>query len=325
MSVNILALSLILLFTVELFYFKIAHHFNIIDKPNHRSSHISITIRGGGIIFPFAILAFSVYTHFTYPYFLTGLLLISFISFVDDISELSSKVRMLFHITAVALLFYQLHLFTLSFYWILAALIFVIGTINAINFMDGINGITGGYGLITLCTLYYINTYVVPFTTSGFLIIAILAVLVFNFFNFRTKAKCFAGDVGSVSLAFIILFFLLQLITNTENLSYFILLFVYGLDAVSTVIFRLIRHENIFEAHRSHFYQFLANEKEIPHLLVASFYALAQAVINAIFITYFSKSEFSLILSFTALALIFIAVRLLLEGKDRLLKPLITK
>jgi len=262
MLVTILAISLILLFAAELLYFKIADHFNIIDKPNHRSSHTSITIRGGGIIFPVAILAFSFYAGFVYPYFLTGLLLISFISFVDDIRELSSKARILFHLTAVALLFYQLNLFILPFYWILAALIFVIGTINAINFMDGINGITGGYGLITICTLYYINTYIIPFTSSGFLIIAILAVLIFNFFNFRTKAKCFAGDVGSVSLAFIVLFFLLQLIIKTQNLSYITLLLVYGLDAVTTIVFRLIRHENIFEAHRRHLYQFLANEKK---------------------------------------------------------------
>ena len=308
-------------FALELSYFKLADHFNIIDKPNHRSSHTAITIRGGGIIFPFAILAFSFYAGFVYPYFLVGLLLIGFISFMDDIRELSSKVRMLFHITAVALLFYQLNLFVFPFYWILLALVFVIGTINAINFMDGINGITGCYGLVTLVTLQYVNSAIVHFTADGFLIVSILAVLVFNFFNFRTKAKCFAGDVGSVSLAFIILFFLLQLIIKTNNPGYFALLLLYGLDAVTTIIFRLFRKENIFKAHRSHLYQFLANEKKLPHVLVASLYALVQLVINICWLAFLSASNIKLATVLVLVAGLFIALRFLLEGTNRLLKP----
>ena len=319
MPLNILAVSLIFLFASELFYFKIADHFNIIDKPNHRSSHTEITIRGGGIIFPFAVLAFSIYQGFVYPYFLIGLLLIGFISFLDDIRELSSKVRMLFHITAVALLFYQLNLFTLPIYWILIALIFVIGTINAINFMDGINGITGGYGLVTLLTLQYINSAKVNFTADGFLIISILAVLVFNFFNFRTKAKCFAGDVGSVSLAFIVAFFLLQLITKTGNLSYLLLLLLYGLDAVTTIIFRLIRKENILKAHRSHFYQYLANEKKLPHVLVASIYVSVQTLINIIWISFQPAGYHNLAFAIILATITFIAIRFYLEGSDKLL------
>ncbi len=321
MPLKILAVILILLFVAELLYFKIADHYNIIDKPNHRSSHTAITIRGGGIIFPFAILAFSFYAGFVYLYFLVGLLLISFISFVDDIRELSSKVRMLFHITAVALLFYQLHLFVFPVYWILLALVFVIGTINAINFMDGINGITGGYGLVTLVTLQYVNAVRVHFTADGFLIVAILAVLVFNFFNFRTKAKCFAGDVGSVSLAFIILFFWLQLIIKTNNPGYFALLLLYGLDAVSTIMFRLFRKENIFKAHRSHLYQFLANEKKLPHTLVASLYALVQLGINICWLAFLSASNFKLAAVLVLVTGLFIALRFLLEGPSRLLKP----
>jgi UDP-GlcNAc:undecaprenyl-phosphate GlcNAc-1-phosphate transferase len=319
MPVILLAVSSILFFIVELLYFKIADHFNIIDKPNHRSSHTAITIRGGGIIFPFAILAFSFYEGFVYPYFLTGLLLIGCISFVDDIRELSSKVRMLFHITAVALLFYQLHLFVFPVYWIFIALIFVIGTINAINFMDGINGITGGYALVALASLTYINSAIIHFTTGGFLIISILAVLVFNFFNFRTKAKCFAGDVGSVSLAFIIIFFLLQLFIKTWNLGYLMLLLLYGLDAITTIIFRLIRKENILKAHRSHLYQYLANEKKLPHVLVASLYVLVQTLINIVWISFQPAGYLNLALAITLATITFIAIRFYLEGSDRLL------
>ncbi|RYE11956.1 MAG: UDP-GlcNAc--UDP-phosphate GlcNAc-1-phosphate transferase, partial [Rickettsiales bacterium] len=152
MPINTIIFNLIILFLVELFYFKIAKHYCIIDKPNHRSSHTQITIRGGGVIFSIATIFYSIYTKFQYPYFISGLFLISLISFLDDIKELSSKIRILIHLVAVVLMFVQIDMFTLPNYLILLGLIFVIGVINAINFMDGINGITGGYGLITLTT-----------------------------------------------------------------------------------------------------------------------------------------------------------------------------
>jgi UDP-N-acetylmuramyl pentapeptide phosphotransferase/UDP-N-acetylglucosamine-1-phosphate transferase len=254
-------LLLVGLFVLEIFYFKIADHFNIIDKPNARSSHQSITLRGGGIIFTLAALIFFFTFGFQYPYFILGLFLISLISFLDDIFTLNNKVRLGIHLISVLLMFYQWNLFSLNLYWIPIALIFVIGTINAYNFMDGINGITGGYSLLAIATLYYINEQVTSFTSSDLLITVGLSLLVFNFFNFRKKAKCFAGDVGSVSIAFIIVFLIGQLLIQTQNFNYILLLLFYGLDAVTTIVFRVIRKENIFEAHRSHFYQFLSNEK----------------------------------------------------------------
>ncbi len=319
MRLSILIISTIILFAVELLYFKIAGYYNIIDKPNHRSSHNKVTIRGGGIIFPVAILLYSLYAGFTYPYFLFGLLIISFVSFIDDISELSSKIRILFHLVAVTLLFYQTSVFSLPVYWILLASVFVIGTINAINFMDGINGITGGYGLITLATLYYINSSVaLNFTSVNFLIVAISAVLVFNFFNFRTKAKCFAGDVGSVSLAFIIVFFITQLVMKTENINYLLLLLLYGLDAFTTIIFRIIRKENILDAHRSHFYQFLANEKQMPHLAVSILYMIVQIIFNIMIIHYMHSSIIYGLLFLIGAFILFVLIRINFEGSKLL-------
>jgi UDP-GlcNAc:undecaprenyl-phosphate GlcNAc-1-phosphate transferase len=306
-----------ILFIIELIYFKIADKYNIIDHPNHRSSHTRITIRGGGIIFSIALLIASFYWGFEYRYFLIGLLLISFISFIDDIKPTSRRIRIIFHLISVGLLFYQLGMYSFSFYWILAGFIFVIGTINAINFMDGINGITGGFSLLTLVTLYYINKSIL-FIDEKQLIIGIIALLVFNFFNFRIKAKCFAGDVGSVSLAFIILFFLLQLMIKTQNLNYLLLLLVYGLDTATTILFRILRRENIFEAHRSHFYQFLVNEKKIPHLLVAGLYVLVQGIVNIILIIFSSGSVVNLVLSLFFATLAFIGIRLIMEGSSRL-------
>ena len=314
----LIIVSSIILFAIELLYFKIAGYYNIIDKPNHRSSHTAITIRGGGIIFPVALLSYAVFTGINYPYFLLGLLLISFISFLDDMKELDSKIRIVVHLIAVALLFLQVGMFSFAFYWVLLGLVFLIGTINAINFMDGINGITGGYGLITLATLYYINVHVIRFTDINFLLIAILSVLVFNFFNFRTKAKCFAGDVGSVSLAFIIVFFLLQLMIMTGNVTYVLLLLVYGLDTITTIVFRLIRKENIFKAHRSHFYQYLANEKKILQLLVSAAYMFFQVLFNYIIIFYLTGSVIKTLEFAGVIIIAFLIVRITLEKPKRL-------
>lgn len=312
-------LCLSLFFILELVYFKIAELYNIIDKPNHRSSHSMITLRGGGIIFPLGLLLYPMFYGFEYQYFLTGLILIGFISFMDDINPVSSKVRICFHLVAVSLMFYQLQLFDLPISWIIIAFIFVIGSINAINFMDGINGITGSYAFVTLCTLLFINIYVVEFTSSDLLTTAIISVLVFNYFNFRTKAKCFAGDVGSVSIAFIIIFFTLQLILKTENFTYILLLIVYGLDTVTTILFRIIRKENIGEAHRSHFYQYWANERKIPHLIISMMYALVQLVVNLFVVLLMPSSLFVLCTSLLFCFAIFLVLRFATEGSTKLL------
>ena len=318
MNKLILLIFFFLLFVIELLYFKIADKYNIIDHPNHRSSHTKVTIRGGGIIFGIALLLGALYFGCQYGYFLMGLFLISLISFIDDIKPISNRIRIIFHLIAVMLLFYQLRMYDLPFYWIALGFIFVIGTINAINFMDGINGITGGFGLVTLFTLYGINKYSVSFTEGNYLAISILSLIVFNFFNFRIKAKCFAGDVGSVSLAFIILFFLLQLIIKTSNLNYLLILLVYGLDTVTTIIFRALRKEDIFKAHRSHFYQFWANEKKIPHLMVAVAYIVVQGIIDFILIKFNPVSVVNLILSVVITAIIFILMRIHFEGSNKL-------
>ncbi|MES2427322.1 MAG: glycosyltransferase family 4 protein [Bacteroidota bacterium] len=316
-----LLIFFVIFFALELTYFKIADRYNIVDHPNHRSSHTNITIRGGGIIFSIALLLWSLYTGWQYSWFLSGLFLISLISFIDDVNTVSNRIRIIFHLAAVALLFYQLGVYNLPLYWILLAFIFVIGTINAINFMDGINGITGGYGLIALLTLYYINKFNIAFTEEKYLLMAIIAILVFNFFNFRKKAKCFAGDVGSVSLAFIILFFLLQLMIKTGSINYLLLLLVYGLDAVTTIAFRILRKENVFEAHRSHYYQFLANERKVPHLLVAALYMLVQVIVNVLLVCYLSQGIIYLVAFIFIAAIIFLLIRFKMEGRQRLLTP----
>lgn len=270
---------LVLLFLTELFYFKLANKFNIIDKPNERSSHRKVTLRGGGIIFYFGALVYFLANHWEYPWFIVALTLITFISFVDDIRSTSQSLRLVFHFAAMVLMFYQWDLFSLSWWWIIVALIICTGIINAYNFMDGINGITGGYSLVILVTLAYINAKIVPFTEPALINTVLCSVLVFCFFNFRKKAKCFAGDVGSVSIAFILLFLIGRLIIKTEDFSWIILLSVYGVDSVLTIIHRLMLHENIGLPHRKHMYQLMANELKMPHVVVSLIYMAVQAIV----------------------------------------------
>lgn len=272
-------LIFVLLIVIEQTYFYVANKLNIIDKPNLRSSHSNITLRGGGVIFYFGILLYVFFFGLEYPWFLLALTLISIISFLDDIYTISSKLRLLIHFSAMVIMFYQLNLFDFPWWYGIIALIFCTGVINAYNFMDGINGITGGYSLVILSALLYINWNIVDFIDPNIIIVSILSVIVFNLYNFRKKAKCFAGDVGSISIAFIILFMLGKLIILTGDLSYIILLLVYGIDSVLTIIHRLMLRENIFHAHRKHAYQIMANELKLGHLKVSAMYVLLQAIV----------------------------------------------
>lgn len=270
---------LVLLFVAELLYFKIADKCNIIDKPNERSSHTKVTLRGGGIIFYFGVLAYFLTNHWEYPWFMLALTLITTISFVDDIRSTSQKIRLVFHFSAMALMFWQWGLFFLSWWWIVVALIICTGIINAYNFMDGINGITGGYSFVVLAALAYINVRMISFVEQTLIYMVLCSVLVFCFFNFRKKARCFAGDAGSVGIAFVVLFLIGKLIIVTGDFSWIVLLAVYGVDSVLTIIHRLMLHENIGLPHRKHMYQLMANELKMPHVFVSLIYMSVQAVV----------------------------------------------
>lgn len=287
-------------------YFRIADHYNIIDHPNERSSHTEITIRGGGIIFLFAALtALVLHSEFWMP--VIGLFVIGTISFIDDRITLSGRIRVLFHLVAVTLLFLFLGTFVTFNWWVsLVLYIVVIGIINAYNFMDGINGITGAYSLVVLGGLQYVNYSVTPFIEPDMIWLPMLAAAVFLFFNFRKKAKCFAGDVGSVTIAFWIIFLLLKLMVSSGNYLYILFLGVYGVDTVLTIIHRLRLRQNIFDAHRLHFYQILANEQKWSHLLVSVLYALIQ--LGIIVAVVFLRLNFVLIFLVTILPLVVIYV-----------------
>ena len=299
----------VLLLVAELAYFKIADKFNIIDKPNQRSSHSTIVLRGGGIIFSFAMVVWAVMmavqgecqTVVSYLPFLAGLLMVAGVSFWDDVKSLPDSVRLIVQFVAMALMFWSMGLFSVMSYelgvmsqWmqilltafiVLVALIVCVGATNVINFMDGINGITAGYSLAVLLPLVLLNQEL-AFMEPSFLVVAILGVLVFCIFNFRPKgkAKCFAGDVGSIAIAFIMLFAIGKLVMATGDVTWLLFLLVYGVDGCLTICHRILLHENLGEAHRKHAYQLMANELKMSHVKVSLIYMALQLVVSLGFI-----------------------------------------
>lgn len=279
-------LIFVLLLIAELVYFRIADKYNIIDKPNQRSSHSTIVLRGGGIIFMIGAWVWSAFFGFHYPWFLAGLTLVAGVSFVDDIHSLPDSVRLVAQFAAAAMAFYQLDILHWEMWWIvLVALIVYVGATNVINFMDGINGITAGYSLAVLLPLAALNVDN-KYVAQSLIFTTIIAAIVFCIFNFRPKgkAKCFAGDVGSIGIAFIMLFLLGNVIIKTEDITWLIFLLVYGVDGCLTIIHRIMLHENLGEAHRKHAYQIMANELKIGHVKVTLIYMALQLTVSLGFI-----------------------------------------
>ena len=279
-------LIFILLLIAELIYFRIADKLNIIDKPNERSSHSTIVLRGGGVIFLIGAWVWSAFFVFEYPWFLAGLTLVAGVSLVDDVHSLPDSVRLVAQFAAAAMAFYQLGIFHWSMWWVvLIALIVYVGATNVINFMDGINGITAGYSLAVLIPLAIVNMKG-DYVAQSLIISTILALLVFCIFNFRSKgkAKCFAGDVGSIGIAFIMLFLLGNVIMRTGDITWLIFLLVYGVDGCLTIVHRIMLHENLGEAHRKHAYQIMANELKTGHVKVALSYVAMQLAVSLGFI-----------------------------------------
>ena len=301
-----------ILLALELAYFKIADRFNIIDKPNERSSHSTSVLRGGGIIFLLSLWIWSVFYGFQYPFFLLAVTLIAGVSFIDDIRSLPDSVRLVAQIVAMTMMFGQLNILHWNMWWIvIIALIVCVGASNVVNFMDGVNGITGVYAMASLVPLALLNN-TIYFVNQSLIYVVLIADVIFCLFNFRPKgkAKCFAGDVGSIGVAYILLFMIGLLVLTTGDVTYLIFLLVYGVDGCLTICHRILLHENLGEAHRKHAYQIMANELKIGHVKVASLYMMVQLVLSLGFIYLCPDTIFAhwvyLIGAFVVLAIVYI-------------------
>ena len=295
----------LLLLVIELFYFRIADRYNIIDKPNERSSHSTIVLRGGGVVFVISMVIWFIWQMAQgewcvvqgYLPFMVGLVLVCGVSFWDDIHSLPDSFRMAVQIGSVLLMFWSAGVYAVAGNWLwtavitLVALFFCVGATNFINFMDGINGITAAYSLAMLVPIALVNgawlkVHGFGFIEPSYLIVAIIGVLVFSIFNFRPKgkAKCFAGDVGSIGIAFIILLALARLMIATKDVTYIVFFVLYGVDGTLTIVHRIMLHEHLGEAHRKHAYQLMANELKMSHVTVSLIYMGLQLAVSLGFI-----------------------------------------
>ena len=348
----------VLLLGLELIYFKMADRFNIIDKPNERSSHSTIVLRGGGIIFVISMLVWYLWFGWgcastssatvlgtdsatvlgtvsgivsgtasgiamEYLPFMCGLVLIAGVSFWDDVQSLPDRVRLVAQFVAMALMFWSMGIMHWNLWWVvLIALIVCVGTTNIINFMDGINGITGAYALAVLVPLLMLDVRstmvdVAGFIEPSYLIVAIIGVLVFCLFNFRSKgkAKCFAGDVGSIGIAFIMLFTIGKLIVQTVDVTYVIFILIYAVDGCFTIFHRIMLHENLGQAHRKHAFQLMANELKMGHITVSLIYMGLQLAVSLGFIYLCPNDVVAHWIYIVAAALVFAGVYILFMKK----------
>lgn len=276
----------VLLFVAELVYFKIADKCNIIDKPNERSSHTKVVLRGGGVIFTIALWIWSIWYGFPEPWLLAAVTLTAGISFVDDIHSLPDSLRLIVQFSSMIAVLYPVIMFTEFSLWIkmaifVAALIVSVGGINIFNFMDGINGITGGYALAMVIPLFLLNQKY-GFMEESLLVVMGLSLIVFSFFNFRTKARCFAGDVGSIGMGLFLVFCMSRLMYATGDVAWMVLYLLYGVDGMLTICHRIMLHENLGEAHRKHVFQLMANELKMPHVVVSTIYMVLQLIVSLV-------------------------------------------
>jgi UDP-GlcNAc:undecaprenyl-phosphate GlcNAc-1-phosphate transferase len=302
-----------------LLYIMIAKKLQLTDVPSARSSHRDITITGAGFIFPIAFfLPLALTGEFIhYRSTIAGLLLISLVSFADDLKSVHPVIRVTVQVIAVSLLLWQTGgLFKMKTWQIVPGFILVVGIINSYNFMDGINGMNALYSLSMMGILAIIRLSGILFLPVPEVFYSLIAALLaFSLFNVRKKALCFSGDVGSISIAYIVSLMIIQVMIATDSSVWILLFGVYGLDSVGTIVLRLIRGEKVWMPHRTHFYQYLVNERKWPHVRVSALYAVMQFVLSIILYT---MGFIPALILYGVYILAYIYIRLRWEGKDRL-------
>lgn len=272
---------------------RVLTHRAILDHPNERSSHTMPTPRGGGIaIVILAVITWGITYYQDHPPLLylpiIGTLILAAVSFADDLKPLSARFRFMMQILAVALSLPWIMsmgsisqgLLPSSVENVLIALAWL-GFINFFNFMDGIDGITGvetigiGGGLVLL---YLVMQIPVSHPYLGLSLAA--GATGFLWFNWH-PAKIFLGDVGSVTLGYLLGGLLLQTAAAGFWAPAIILPLYYLTDAGITLTKRALRGEKIWQAHREHFYQFAIQQGK-THSHVSLAVALCNLVLIAL-------------------------------------------
>ncbi len=288
------------LLAIEMLYFLLAKKFHVVDRPNERSSHHKAVLLGAGVIFYFAILYHALVHHIPYPRFLIAATLLAVVSYIDDLRQLPSWLRLGVQFGAVILAFY-VELSTLQVWQMILLLVVFCGVLNVYNFMDGINGMLAAYSLVVVGTFGYLNIFDTPFVDNAFIATILIGILIFGFFNFRNKARCFSGDVGSIVMGLVVLFLFVRYDGAKpdigETVSYLCLIIVFLADGLLTIAKRFLNGRNILQAHREHAYETLVNDLKVPHLWVSGGYALAQLLINVGYIMVPDKNLYTFLVA----------------------------
>lgn len=286
----------------ELLYFAAARRFHIVDRPNGRSTHHRVALRGAGIVFYCAALFYSLSHGMAFPRFVAGLSLLSAVSFVDDLHPLPSWLRLFAQLAAVLLTFWT-DISAIAPWQLVVLMVFFTGVLNIYNFMDGINGMLAAYSFVVVGSFGYLDFFVHRFVDFEFVASVLAAIVVFGFFNFRTNARCFAGDVGSISMGLIVLFLLVRYVNSFPgsglNVSRICFIIVFLADGFLTVAKRFLSGRNIFAAHREHAYETMVNDLHVPYLFVAAGYAFLQLVINIGYILVEDKNFYTIAVALT--------------------------
>lgn len=263
-------------------YFRIAMRCGITDHSLDSFRNQHLVIRGAGIIFPLSVFTWWVYFQPPADYFLLALFLVTIVSFVDDIVTVAPQIRLAVHFVAAVILFHSWPVLE-THHIFLAILVYlsIAAWLNAFNFMDGINGLAGLYSIVAFASFLLINRDLVLFD-NRLLCSVLMATLLFTFYNFRGQARCFAGDVGSISMALILAYVMLYLLIRTEHIPFLLFFLLFALDVFYTLIHRLLRRENIFEPHRFHVYQLLTYSLHISPLKVSAGIAMLQLMLNVL-------------------------------------------
>lgn len=299
-----------------LLYMQTARRLGLMDLPNHRSSHTDGTIvRSGGVVFWLAALMIWVYNDFRFWSLFTRLTAGAAVSFLDDLRTVPKRYRLAVQGVAVGLLLHETGIYLSDYQLLLIALVVGVGVLNAYNFMDGINGITALYSLVTVGTLWYWQCLQPVVAPDGLFACVSIALLIFSWFNVRRQAVCFAGDVGSVSIALIILYLLMQRISQTQTYLPVLLLAVYGVDTGLTIGHRLYQRQNIMQAHRQHLFQWLVHRLGWPHLSVSVLYAGLQLGINVLVLSAVNWFRTGRLLLAATVLLLLVAVYVILKRR----------
>lgn len=328
----LLAAFLVMVLSLK-FYFPFAEKKGMLAGVNHRSSHTKPVVTGAGFIFYISYIFYIISSillddYIPWPIFI-GITMLAIISFIDDLKEVWFLIRLVIQLLATCLMLYQVYLnftldllaFNASFLIIIAivALVFSVGFVNLYNFMDGLNGMMGGITISALVVFWLIDVFVVNFIDDSLIYFTLLPTLLFMFCNARKQPLCFAGDVGSVVLGFVVVYMLICLLVETSNMVYaFVFVSVY-VEAGMTVIQRLFAGQNIFKPHRIHLFQLLCNEYKHSHLVVSGLYALNQLVFGSVIVVLNFYKVGDLVQNLVVIGLVIVEVFVYLIYKRKLM------